>query len=975
VAGFNFERNLLHQNDAIASILSAFNGATINVEKSPAKEKVCNPNVTLDELDFSRNLLDIQKLNQINKPNSVHKSSHVLDISMETGTGKTYTYTKAIFELNKEFYINKFIVVVPTLSIKAGTVSFLRSKATKEHFKQDYNKALKVHIVESSQAKNKKSFMPQAIVEFVEAQKNDKYIHVLVINGGMVNSDTLRKNFDRQIFDEHDTPIKAISSVKPFTIIDEPHKFKSGNTTWNNILQFESQYTLRFGATFNNNYENLIHELSAVDAFNQDLVKGVVTYVEQFADGNDTFIKLLRLFRDEPAEGGGSAKVLEAVFELNDGVSKKTFRLIKDASLESIHESMSDIKIIKHNQSVVVLSNGLEMKKGDKINPFSYSATLQDKMIEQAVTRHFELERNLLTRDVRIKPLTLFFIEDIEGYRGKHQIGGELRRKFEKLIKFQIKKLLKTETNDFYKSYLEKSLANLSLCHGGYFSKDNTASDDKIEKEVSEILHDKESLLSLDNTRRFIFSKWTLREGWDNPNVFQICKLRSSGSQTSKLQEVGRGLRLPVNEYMSRVKDEKFDLHYYVDFTEKDFAQQLVNDINAGSGSDAIDENKLSEALLNKINLSYPELDDEKIKEQLGELGVINFAHKFVDNGFEKLKSEIYPKAFERLKANKVRSSDKKKEKTSIRQGKYNELKALWESINQRVILEYKVDEASFKTLLRDYLLSEKDAFVPQGTVTKQSAVSFHNGLAFAREEDSVTNTIMPLVTMGYSDFLEALAIHIGINIKIVHEVFVDIQGELDINDYLSNQTIRAIKSGFNKFLLDSAISNYSIGYKKVSNKVHPTVFTDEKGAVLSEIPVTNIGQNSNLDKSPADQYLFEQVFYDSPLEEKNILGEIAEVTVFTKIPKDSIRIPVAGGGTYSPDFAYCVEYEKGQKSLNLIVETKDKDSRSLFREEEQKIKHAEKLFESLGANVSIKFETQFANNKMTKIINDAIGV
>ncbi|MGB1990223.1 MAG: hypothetical protein ACPHPA_06890 [Cycloclasticus pugetii] len=426
---------------------------------------------------------------------------------------------------------------------------------------------------------------------------------------------------------------------------------------------------------------------------------------------------------------------------------------------------------------------------------------------------------------------------------------------------------------------------------------------------------------------------------------------------------------------MSRVKDEKFDLHYYVDFTEKDFAQQLVNDINAGSGSDAIDENKLSEALLNKINLSYPELDDEKIKEQLGELGVINFAHKFVDNGFEKLKSEIYPKAFERLKANKVRSSDKKKEKTSIRQGKYNELKALWESINQRVILEYKVDEASFKTLLRDYLLSEKDAFVPQGTVTKQSAVSFHNGLAFAREEDSVTNTIMPLVTMGYSDFLEALAIHIGINIKIVHEVFVDIQGELDINDYLSNQTIRAIKSGFNKFLLDSAISNYSIGYKKVSNKVHPTVFTDEKGAVLSEIPVTNIGQNSNLDKSPADQYLFEQVFYDSPLEEKNILGEIAEVTVFTKIPKDSIRIPVAGGGTYSPDFAYCVEYEKGQKSLNLIVETKDKDSRSLFREEEQKIKHAEKLFESLGANVSIKFETQFANNKMTKIINDAIGV
>ncbi len=976
MAGFNFERNLPHQNDAIASILSVFNGATINVEKSPAKEKVCNPNIALDELDFSRNLLDIQKLNQINKPNSLHKNNHVLDISMETGTGKTYTYTKAIFELNKEFGVNKFIVVVPTLSIKAGTVSFLRSKATKEHFKQDYSKTLKVHIVESSQAKNKKSFMPQAIVEFVEAQKNEQYIHVLVINGGMVNSDTLRKSFDGQIFDEHDSPIKAIASVRPFTIVDEPHKFKSGNTTWNNILQFDSQYILRFGATFDNKYENLIHELSAVDAFNKDLVKGVVTYVEQFADGNDTFIKLLRLFRDESKEGGGSAKVLEAVFELNDGVSKKTFRLIKDASLEPIHEAMGGINIIAHNQSTVILSNGLEMKKGDKINPFSYSATLQDKMIEQAVTRHFELERNLLTRDVRIKPLTLFFIEDIEGYRGKHQIGGELRRKFERLIKSQMKKLLNTETNDFYKSYLEKSLADLSLCHGGYFSKDNTASDDKIEKEVSEILHDKESLLSLDNTRRFIFSKWTLREGWDNPNVFQICKLRSSGSQTSKLQEVGRGLRLPVNEYMSRVKDEKFDLHYYVDFTEKDFAQQLVNDINQGHIEVFKDEGKLTDELLEAIKQCYSDYSEEDILLMLDESKAINRKNEFKEGGFAILKSK-FPLVFEtpKIKNGKIKSGEAVNKTTTLRKGKYNELKALWEAINQRVILEYKVDEARFKTLLRDYLLREKDAFLPQGTVTTQSIVSFNNDVAFAREADSVINTFMPLVTMGYSDFLEALSINIGINIKTIHEVFVGIQSELNINDYLSNQTIRAIKSGFNKFLLDSAISNYSIGYKKVSNNIHPTVFTDKTGAVLSDIPAENVGRHGSLDKSPVDEYLFEQVFYDSPLEEKNIVGEIAEVTVFTKIPKNSIRIPVAGGGTYSPDFAYCVEYEEGHKSLNLIVETKDKDKRDLFKEEEQKIKHAEKFIECLGANVSIKFETQFSNNKMTKIIKDAIGI
>jgi type III restriction enzyme len=128
-------------------------------------------------------------------------------------------------------------------------------------------------------------------------------------------------------------------------------------------------------------------------------------------------------------------------------------------------------------------------------------------------------------------------------------------------------------------------LLDLSATHGGYFSKDNTEKDEAIEKEINEILHDKQAMLDLENPRRFIFSKWTLREGWDNPNVFQICKLRSSGSEISKLQEVGRGLRLPVNEYGNRVKDEQFYLNYFVDFTESDFVDKLVNEINQKSGA------------------------------------------------------------------------------------------------------------------------------------------------------------------------------------------------------------------------------------------------------------------------------------------------------------------------------------------------------------------------------------------------------
>ncbi len=288
MSGFNFEKDLAHQTAAVKSIMAVFKKVEPDSYQKPVTARLSNPIVPFrSDIDFADRVLDIQKMNQIQKPNSISllkKDSRVLDISMETGTGKTYTYTKAIFELNKAFGMTKFIVVVPTLSIKAGTVSFLRAEATKRHFMESYSdKQLKVHVVESQKGnRSKKDYMPRSIIEFVEAQKHanpalDKTIHVMVINAGMINSDTLSKKFDTRINDAYDNLFDAIASVNPITIIDEPHKFKQENATWQNILKFGSQYTLRFGATFDDRYDNLIHELSAVDAFNQDLVKGVVT--------------------------------------------------------------------------------------------------------------------------------------------------------------------------------------------------------------------------------------------------------------------------------------------------------------------------------------------------------------------------------------------------------------------------------------------------------------------------------------------------------------------------------------------------------------------------------------------------------------------------------------------------------------------------------------------------------------------------
>jgi len=962
MAGFNFEKNLEHQTIAVESILGVFASVGAKPDDNKTMANISNPVIKINKSRYSYNIEKVQFKNGIDKKLS-NIRSNVIDISMETGTGKTYAYTKMMFELNKHLGMIKFVVIVPTLSIKAGTVNFLSSYAAKEHFRQEYKREIKIHVVESVKGakKNKKSYMPQAVKEFVEANSfGGKTIHALVINAGMINSDTMNKAFDVNLFDRYNVPFAAVASVKPFAIIDEPHKFGKENKTWENIKKFGAQYIVRFGATFDDKYENLVYRLSAVDAFNKDLVKGVATYIEKF-DNEQSALITLKEIKDN-----------EAVFELDDG-KKHICKLSTKESMGKVHQEMSGIVIEKMNKTVVVLSNGLEMKKNDRLNPYSYSESLQDKMMREAVKRHFELEKEYLTREVKIKPLTLFFINDIEGYRDGHNIAGSLKTKFEALVRDYAKEALKKETNEFYKGYLEKTLKDLSLTHGGYFSKDNLESDEKIEKEIEEILHDKETLLSLDNPRRFIFSKWTLREGWDNPNVFQICKLRSSGSMTSKLQEVGRGLRLPVNEYMSRVKDEKFELYYYVDFTEKDFAQNLIDEINKNSGTVFVDApTRLTEQMIKRILDEYRMSEDELL-EALDEADAIKRNNDFKEGGYEKLKA-MYPKAVgDGLKGEKVRNGGSAKPKATMRVGKYDELKHLWETINQKVVLEYKIEnEDKFFELLCDYFLQNKSKFKGQGIATYKNTLEIKDGMAFYAQEQSLDDEILPIITMDYKEFLMELAVEISININTLHKVFMSIKKEIDINQYRNIQTIRAVKGGFNKFLLDNSIDKFSIGYTKISNTLHPTKFTDENAKALNEVNASDLGVQF-CDERTANSYLFEELFYDSELEKENIKNTVSEVIVFTKIPKKSIRIPVAGGGTYSPDFAYIVKKAGGEKTLNLIVETKNKEERTLLKEEAQKIKHAEILFNSLACDIEVVFRTQFEDDKMADILKEAL--
>lgn len=961
MAGFTYEKNLPHQEQAIESVLAVFDCVYLKACGSDE-----NP---LIEFSGSLKTDNLQKIQQANDVGDVALSnSNVLDISMETGTGKTYTYTKTMFELHRMLGVFKFIVVVPTLSIKTGTKNFLQSASLAGHFRKDFEgqyseTEIELYVVESQKNKAKKAFMPSEIVRFVQAEDKQK-IHVLLINAGMINSDTMAgkdkgNDGSRLIKDKFSVPFEALASVNPFVIVDEPHKFPTSKKTWENIQKFNAQFILRYGATFNNQFENLLYRLSAIDAFNDDLVKGIRAFTEQIDGDNGERIKLIDL------DGK------EATFILD----KQEFKLSKGENLNRIHQAISDLFVSEMNKSVLVLSNGIELKKGDTINPYSYSDTVRDKMMRQAVRQHFILEKQLLTRNGgRIKPLTLFFIDDIAGYRDeKNQLSGSLKTLFEQMVKAELESCLKDENDEFLRQYWQMALNDISKTHGGYFSRDNSDKDEKIEQEVNEILHDKETLLSLANPRRFVFSKWTLREGWDNPNVFQICKLRSSGSETSKLQEVGRGLRLPVNEYMARVKDHAFFLNYFVDNSETDFVKKLTDEVNSAVVKPIV-FNELNNELIEKIQAAYPDVSKKQIRNQLADL--TDDDDVFLENGFAQTR-KLFPKAFEvsdSLKNGKITRSGEKTEKVKMRVGKYDELKTLWETINQKVLLQYKIkDEDEFLNLFIRYLKENVDKFTATGIRTIQNKIHVDNGLLTSHVQSSLKDEFLSQFnTLNYREFLLKLSQTALIQMQTLHRAFVAVRDDLDISKFLNERTIHAIKVGFDRWLLLNSFNAFEVGFSRVGGSIHPTKFTDNQGNALTEVNASDLGTQFD-DGNPLAEFLFESVFFDSELERENIKNnQVNEVIVFTKIPKNSIRIPVAGGGTYSPDFAYIVKTLKGE-TLNLIVESKNvSDNQSLRQEEQQKIKHAEELFNLIASNTKIVFKTQFENDEIVKIIKKA---
>lgn len=604
------ENNLPHQLDAVNAVC----GVLAGVEFIPSTDKNKCLRIDFSDPTIKRNVTAVQngdfysddyRLPDYYKRNYTDSDYLNIDVKMETGTGKTYVYTRTMFELHKHYGINKFIVLVPTVPIKEGAKSFLTSSYMRTDLQALYGGTqLCLHVLDSQKNTKGRKMIPSAIVDFANATDiGGNRIDVLLINSGMLTSKaTMGASYDQTLLGVYTKPYETLREIAPFVIIDEPHKFTRTQRTFKCLIDnIKPQCVIRYGATFPEiskgvfDYENVVYNLGSCDAFNDNLIKGVeVEYIAEEAKLKEQVkIKVLSITAN---------KGEEKTVRLQNELTKKAYDLVIGQSLAEIDDSLIGVTVDKIDKGIITLSNGMDLHTSDSIYPQVFSDTFQKMMLSLALDRHFEKERENFRRLNRIKTLSLFFIDSIESFRN----DGHLRKDFEELLqtklKAEIQSLTSSERDKEYKAYLEYSLAHLSDTIAAYFSEDNNTDSDDVKNEVDKVLRAKDKIIRIkdDNGNfeptRFIFSKWTLKEGWDNPNVFVIAKLRSSGSETSKLQEVGRGLRLPVDEFGNRISDEQMYLRYIIDYSEKDFADKLKKEING----DASLELKITREFLEK---------------------------------------------------------------------------------------------------------------------------------------------------------------------------------------------------------------------------------------------------------------------------------------------------------------------------------------------------------------------------------------
>ena len=518
-----------------------------------------NVDLMLTDAELLENIHAVQHGQNLPVSNTLAKTKIArvnLDVEMETGTGKTYCYIKTIFELNKQYGWSKFIIVVPSIAIREGVAKSLQ--ITAEHFLETYHKKARFFVYNSKQLHHLESF------------SSDAGINVMVINVQAFNA-TGKDN--RRIYEELDDfqsrkPIDVISANRPILILDEPQKMEGGKTL-DSLVNFKPLMVLRYSATHKTTH-NKIHRLDALDAYNQKLVKKIavrgISVKGLAGTAGYLYLQSIEISSKKPPEARVEFEQKLAVGNIKRVVRK----LSKGDNLFDLSNGLDQyrdgfvVSDINANTDTLSFTNGVELTVGDATGDVT-EATLRRIQIREAIKAHFDKEQALFQQGIKV--LTLYFIDEVIKYRDYSQADekGEYARIFEEEYTQYLNEMLDLDETAYVK-YL-KGIA-VDKTHSGYFSIDKKSkrlADPKVAKRGEDaglsddvdaydlILKDKERLLSLNEPVRFIFSHSALREGWDNPNVFVICALKHSDNTISRRQEVGRGLRLSVNQNGDRM--------------------------------------------------------------------------------------------------------------------------------------------------------------------------------------------------------------------------------------------------------------------------------------------------------------------------------------------------------------------------------------------------------------------------------------
>ncbi|WRG58365.1 type III restriction-modification system endonuclease [Helicobacter pylori] len=961
-------KRLDYQEQCRDQILGVFKGIDLREPENDI-QRIANPvfeteaikDVLLENIE---NLRSKQKITQGSV--GIEKSLNC-DILMETGTGKTFCFLECVYALHKNYHLSKFIVLVPSNAIKLGVLKSV--EITREFFKSEYSNT-HLESYENAERFILASNHKCCVLVMTDAAFNKK--------DNIINQSCLENT---NLFNGAKSYMQALASMRPIVIIDEPHKFL-GDKTKEKLKEFNALITLRFGATFKDDYNNLIYALDSKKAFDCALVKSIS--VASVGESDEYFLELKE----------ANKKQNEATINYTNLENKiQSVKVKTHDNLGALtHISALEDYIVENiTKKEVRFLNGVNLLLDQK-EPFSYFVEgEQEVMLKEAIKSHFEREEGLFKKG--IKALCMVFISGVNSYLSENEQPAKLALLFEKLYQQELEKVLKKPLDENYRAYLERTKDAILKVHGGYFAKSKKEGDEA--KAIALILKEKEKLLSFDSDLRFIFSQWALQEGWDNPNVMTICKLAPSDSNITKLQQIGRGLRLAVNDKGERITKEHADFDFVnelvviVPQVEGDFVGAIQQEISehslikqAFSGGELEKSGMVKKgyygALFEKLeSLGFGEkIDDENFKLTLNQN---EFLKK--EPELERLKDEKYLD-FEKLKNflkdrlignSRVRNKNERKtEKIKINKENFKKFETLWAGLNHQARIAYAMDSESLideivKNINSSFKVSSKKVSV---TTHKKVETMVNNATTNTFERESAC-------VWSLHEFISALSNKVKLSFKSVAKVLEKIdENKFEQIKKNEQEGLKRLEELFLEIIYQNIEDKISYQMRETTIKNRKNdAFYDEKGEIREFLDGSLGAEKYEIkNASTQEKCLYENFMQVDSEIEKDTIEESndTKIIVFGKLPR--VKIPIGLNQTYSPDFGYVVE--NNDKKVLLVVETKGVEHENELRDEEKrKISTAKKFFEALKKQgVNIEYETKLNDDQLSALINEVLN-